>query len=255
MVKKIIYFCCTGAFFVSFATAQNDAPEELFDRANSLYHSKKFPEAVALYQQLINRDYVSAELFYNLGNAYFKLNRLGYAIYYYEKARQLDPNDEDVQFNLQLSEIRLKDKIITPPDFFVYEYAKAFIHILSKTAWAFLTLAFLYVFIASLGMRKFMPQGLLWRLSKMVLTIACSLFFCFGAILGMRIYSDHMNKEAIILSATAEIKSEPDPGSLTVFILHEGSKVSIRTDRDLWYEIKLKDGKIGWVKYDELGLL
>jgi tetratricopeptide (TPR) repeat protein len=242
-------------FFADLAAAQTDAPEEVFARANRLYQSKKFPEAAVLYQQLISRDYVSAELFYNLGNTYFKLSRLGYAIFYYEKARQLDPHDDDIQFNLALSELRLKDKIVTPPDFFVYAYAKVFIHTLSKTAWAVLTLVFLYVFVAALLIRILLPQGRLWRMSKTVMAAAWSLLFCFGAIFGVRLYSDRMNKEAIILSASADIRSEPDEGSLTVFVLHEGSKVKIRSDKDLWYEIKLKDGKIGWVKYDELGLL
>ncbi len=254
-MTHVIYFIFFCSWFAPMAAGQEQTPEDQFAKANRLYQTKKYSEAAALYQQLADRDYVSAGLFYNLGNTYYKLNRYGFAIFYYEKAGRMDPNDEDITFNLELAQLHVKDRIITPPDFFVYEYAKAFIHAFSADVWAVLALIFLYALAAEALIKMFIPEGRFSGVSKRLLPATVALFFCLTVIFVTRIYLDTTRKEAVILVSSADIKNEPDAGSPTVFVLHEGSKVEIRSDKEDWLEIKLTDGKVGWVKHDELGIL
>jgi tetratricopeptide (TPR) repeat protein len=234
--------------------AQSESPDSVFARANQFYQAKKFSEAAAVYQQLSDLGYSSKELYYNLGNAYFKLHRYGYAIFNYEKSRQIDPSDEDNQFNLELAELYIKDKIATPPEFFLYSYAKALLHPFPQNTGALLCMVLLYLSVGTALSRTIIENQRFLRISRTITLISFSLLIILSLILGADVYHTQAHREAIILSASTDIKNEPD-GGVTVFILHEGLKVEMRSEKDDWCEIKLKDGKVGWIKRDELGTL
>ena len=136
-MKKIIYTLLVIILTANVLNGQgiSISSEDLFAKASLSYEKKRYSDAQVLYQQLVDAGYSSKELFYNLANTYFKTKKYGYAVFYYEKAVRLDPSDEDIAFNLQLTQLYLKDKIITPPDFFVYDISKKIMRSLSVNTW------------------------------------------------------------------------------------------------------------------------
>jgi len=242
-------------FFLAFpvCTAFSQGSDEIFAQANQLYGSKKYREAQTVYESLVQQGYASADLFYNLGNAYFKTQTLGRAIFYYEKALRLRPHDEDVLFNLEIARAYLKDKIIDPPDFFLFEFLKKILGLWSKETLGIICVGvwngFLALWVLKLGMSNFkFWLGRLWAASAIV-------FMLLFAVLTFRNVSDSSKKEAVVLSVSVEAKSEPDRSGSTMFILHEGAKIEIRSEKDDWVEIKLADGKIGWLLREDVGVL
>lgn len=254
-MKKIIYTLLVIILTANVLNGQgiSISSEDLFAKASLSYEKKRYSDAQVLYQQLVDAGYSSKELFYNLANTYFKTKKYGYAVFYYEKAVRLDPSDEDIAFNLQLTQLYLKDKIITPPDFFVYDISKKIMRSLSANTWAIMGLFGWYVFVGLILLGKI--RRMQRRYVKILITtVGIYLLFCtinFGA--GM--YLRAKTEEAIILNAAADVKSEPDNAGSIIFVLHEGTKVQIRSEKADWFEIKLPDGKVGWLRKDDLGIL
>lgn len=228
-------------------------PGDLFEKANAAYADKRFSEAQILYQQMVDAGYSSTDLYYNLANTYYKMKKYGFAVFYYEKAKQLDPSDEDILYNLELTQWYLKDKIVTPPDFFIYDISKKILNMFSLKTWAVLSLIGWYIFAAVMLIKKIIAHDRkLFRLLFMLFVLW--IIFCFINF-GAAIYTQANLREAVVLNPSADVKSEPDPSGNILFVLHEGTKVQIRTDRNDWFEIRLKDGKVGWVRKDDLGTL
>lgn len=228
-------------------------PSDLFAKANETYEKKQYSDAQVLYQQLADAGYSSKELFYNLANTYFKLKKFGYAVYYYEKAKQLDPHDEDIQFNLELTQLYLKDKIITPPEFILYAISKRILYFFPAETWAILSLAGWFILVGAALLKQFRsdPQ----KIFKVLLAVVIFLFLFCTVNFTVNVYVRASIKEAVILNSVSDVKSEPDNAGSILFILHEGTKVQIRSERNEWIEIRLKDGKIGWIRKDDAGAL
>jgi tetratricopeptide (TPR) repeat protein len=206
-----------------------------------------------LYQQLADAGYSSKELFYNLANTYFKLKKFGYAVYYYEKAKQLDPHDEDIQFNLELTQLYLKDKIITPPEFILYDISKRILYFFPTETWAILSLVSWFILVGTVLLKQLRPEP---QQFFKILLAAVIFFFLFCTVnFTVNVYVRAKIKEAVILNSVSDVKSEPDNAGSILFILHEGTKVQIRSERNEWIEIRLKDGKIGWIRKDDAGAL
>ena len=118
------------------AFGQVSAQESLIAQANQSYAESNFETAVQLYDSVLTLGYESAGLYFNLGNAYFKLKDIPSAILYYEKAKKLDPNDEDIRFNLELANSRIIDKMEPLPEFFLRSWLRAVRDMLSSDQWA-----------------------------------------------------------------------------------------------------------------------
>ena len=110
----LILFLFTGVY------AQQ--PKQLFQKANQAYQNQNFQQAIELYQNILGQGYQATEIYYNLGNAFFRLNNLGQAILNYEKALKLNPNDPDIRYNLELANLRVVDRLELPPRFFLFEW-------------------------------------------------------------------------------------------------------------------------------------
>lgn len=254
-MKKVSYiflFIGLSAFTLQ-AQGITASSGDIFAKANATYEMKKFSEAQILYQQLADAGYSSKELFYNLANTYYKMKKYGYAVYYYEKAKKLDPSDEDILFNLELTQIYLKDKIVTPPDFIVYELAKKIMYLFSVNTWAVWSIVGWYLFVGMLLMKKILHAAYTWFRILFIITGICFLFSAVN--FGANVYTDAKVHEVVILNPLSDVKSEPDNNATILFVLHEGAKVQIRTERNDWLEIKLKDGKVGWIRKDDAGAL
>lgn len=222
--------------------------EALWDRANTAYINGDYHAAMEFYEELVARGLGSAKLYYNLGNAYFKDGLTGRAILYYHKALRLAPGNDDIRYNLSVAEARAKDRIEAIPDFFLTEWIRAVRRTMSCTAWSVLSLAAL-VLTLGLFLIYLLAQRLSLRKGGFYGTILAGVLFvlttCFAAGERREMLDD---SHAVVMAASTAVKSSPDKSSTDLFVLHEGTLVSITNRLEGWCEITIADGKKGWLE-------
>lgn len=247
-MKKILLI----AFLFSFLCSYADDNTALFEKANKAYASKYYKEACEDYLKIIDAGYESSELYYNLGNAYFKQSDFASALLYYEKARKLSPGDEDINFNIKVANTKIKDKIDEAQEFFLVSFFKTVASLFSFEGWAItaivlliitLSLTAIYLFSSVLRVRK-----LTFWLSGAFLLLCLSSF----AITHYQYISTTGSSEAIVFTPSLTAKSSPDAGSTDLFVIHEGLKVRILSNEGEWSKIKLSNGSVGWVSTSSL---
>lgn len=239
-------------FIILSPTVSGNNIDTVFSDANSAYKNRAFEEAINLYQSIVDSGYESAELYYNIGNAFFKTGQFPRAILNYERALNLEPNDEDIKFNLAKSQTYVVDKIEAIPEFFIKTWFSNLIIKLPSNTWAGLALlAFLLSvsgFLVFFLTRKTLLKRSVFTVSVLLVTGFVVLGF-FS--LRSKAYVENSNT-AIVMTPTVTVKSSPDNDGLDVFIIHEGSKVSILRNLAGWYEIRIADGKQGWLKEEDV---
>ncbi len=230
-------------------------PEVAFTRANELYLEGYYEEAIIIYEKIIYSGYHSAALYYNLGNAYYRSNKITPAILNYERARLLSPGDEDIIFNLELARMHVRDRIEELPDFFINRWWKKARDIMSADAWAsiavstfILTLLFFSFFLMSASV---LVKKLFFWLAVIVLLLSV-LSFSFG--IDQRNHLRNHNT-AIVFSPTVSVKSSPDINSTDLFIIHEGTKVWVEDSIGNWRAVRLSDGNKGWLQRDAIEMI
>src|SRR5690554_2021173 len=246
-MKKLLYILVFLFSAVSFG--QN---EKLFDDGKDLYKNGKYQQAIDSWKQIIENGEASAELYFNLGNAQYKLNQIGPSIYYYEKALQLSPNDTDIKTNLAFSENARIDAIEPLPESIFTKWYRNIAGTFSFDGWAIAAVIFSVFFV---GFFLFYYFSISERRKR--LFFAASMFavlLLIGTVtLAFLTYGDFKNNQpAIIFSSQIEVKSEPSMGSNSAFVLHEGTKVQITAKDGNWYRIEIADGKDGWIPATDL---
>lgn len=230
-------------------------PADSLKKANDYYSADKIAKAITAYEAVANDGYESAELYFNLGNAYYKNNEVVKAILYYEKAKLLAPNDEDIQFNLDLANQFVVDKIETLPQPFFVQWLKDFTHMFKADQWGIISIAFFiltlifalgYAFLKKTGIRKLsFSLGIL----MLIMSIVC---FGFGRN-QHKIATSH--NYAIVFSPSVTAKASPNESSVDLFVVHEGLKVQLLQELNGWLEIKLADGSRGWIQQEVLEVI
>jgi tetratricopeptide (TPR) repeat protein len=222
--------------------------EVALDSANAAYKKGNYEKALKIYETILAEGNESANLYYNLGNTYFRLKDIPNATINYERAKLLAPDDEDINFNLNLVNSFGVDKVNAVPEFFVYTWIKNVIHSFSVNQWSVFGLSFFilsllfmlsFLFSGTAGWRKFF----FWFGSFFLLISIFTTVFAFQS--RSEIVNNH---SAIITASVTTAKSSPDDASTDLFIIHVGTKVLINEELDDWTEIKLSDGSIGWIK-------
>ena len=249
-MKNILFLLLMIANVV---VAQN--VDTLFVSANELYRNGAFEEAIKKYKKIESQDTVSSELYLNLGNAYYKLNKVGPSIFYYEKALKLDPLNVDVKNNLIFAKRLALDNIEEVPKTVFQRINKNYLQKLSYNDWAIVVVVlsfssaifFLLFYFGYSSTRKriyFTTSGI------SLLLLIFSIFITYNQ------YSQTTkNIEAIVFVKKTAVRNAPTFNSEEVFILHEGTKVMVLDAVDNWKKIKLVDGKQGWMIADEIKLL
>jgi tetratricopeptide (TPR) repeat protein len=249
-MKKILFLVLIIANTIS---AQN--ANDLFSSANDLYKNEKFEKAIERYKEIESKGLISSELYYNLGNSYYKLNKVGPSIYYFEKALKKNPLNEDVKNNLIFAKRLALDKIEELPKTVFQRFNINYLQQLSYNQWAIVVIVF-----SVLGSLLF----LLFYFADMpsikrfyFVTSSVSFILLIGVlIITFNQYSlSKNNKEAIVFAEETEVRNAPTFNSEEVFTLHEGTKVLVLDAIDSWKKIKLADGKIGWIIADEIKVL
>ncbi|MDZ4663624.1 MAG: tetratricopeptide repeat protein [Bacteroidota bacterium] len=249
-MKKIaiIFIFVLGIVNASFSN-------DLIQKAEKAYDNKNYKEAISYYQKLINEGNKSYELYFNLGNSYYRNKELGYAIYYYEMARKLDPNDQDVQINLGIAAAKTIDKIDAKENFFINAVRSNVVNVVSTDCWAWFSIAL--VVVTCILFFTFIHSGIVIvkRISFVFSIIALVAFIAVYLFGSSALNAKKENKFAIILLKEVKITNEPNSGATMKFALHEGTKVRIVEANSDWVLIKLDNGNEGWVKQTEVGII
>lgn len=222
-------------------------PETLYQQANEAYQQESYDEAIALYDSILAQGYVSSPVFFNLGNAYFKKGIITHAILNYERALELSPNDEDVQYNLRIANLRITDKVEPIPELFITKWTKAVITMNSSDEWSIRLITLIWLSFAFWALFLFARRSSMKRKSFFTAVGTSVLTIMTIFILLRSRYLEKSRKDAIVFSESVYVKSAPQEQSNDLFILHEGVKISVLDQLSDWYKIKLPDGKVGWL--------
>jgi len=238
--------------FFSTITAFSSVEQVNVAKANKAYSAGSYTVAVDLYQKVVDAGYISPELFYNMGNSYFKMNDYARAILWYERAKRLDPGSEDINFNLNVANTKISDKIEPLPELFYKRWYNGLVHVFSIDTWAGM---FVCMFIAGLLSLILYLASRVLILRKIGFWIALVLFFLsfITLVFAWSGYSfTKSTSEGIVFAPTITVKSSPDEKSTDLFVLHEGTKVRLLDNISGWYEIRIANGSVGWLPNSSL---
>ncbi|CAN5155379.1 tetratricopeptide repeat protein [soil metagenome] len=230
----------------------------IFTAASDSYVAKDYQAAINGYEQILATGVLSPELYYNLGNAYFRVGHMGLAILNYERALKMQPSLEDAAFNLKLANLRISDRVNPASEFILVSWYKSFIHSRSSSGWGMWALGAIwfalvwgavYIFSRLLWLRRlsFGIMGLLLVASVVVLLFA-----------RMQYQYELSTNEGIIIVTNTYVKAAPEQSSTDLFILREGTKVTLLETEGGWQKVKVPDetgDKVGWVQVDVLGMI
>ena len=217
------------------------------DKADEAYTAGSYDTALEIYNSALDKGYESADLYYNVANCYFRKGELAASILNYERALKLDPSHDDAKHNLEFAESRTVDKIDSLGSVFLVDWWNAIANITSADAWAWIAISLFVVLLVSLSLYIFVRKMWVRKVGFSVAIVA--LFFTIISILCAytRYEVETSKSEAIVFSQTVTIKSSPDSSGNDLFILHEGTKVNVKSTLGEWVEISTSDGNSGWM--------
>ena len=237
-MKRYTLFILLSLF--AFMGKAQESVDVWFEQANAAYNMGNYDSAKIIYEKILATDMESVPLYYNL------------AIYYYEKALKLDPSNEEVQTNLAIANHAIVDKIEPVPQSFIVRGWRNARASLSGNQWAWCSIVFFTLLLVSLflflrsrkvGLRK------LGFFAGLVFLLAFGLSVVFAA--QLKVASEKQD-QAILMTPTVTVKSSPSETSVDLFVLHEGTKVSILETADGWCKIKIANGSVGWLMEDSM---
>lgn len=246
-ILYIFYFLTLPLFAMAQESVEGNIPTK--ELGDSAYSQGNYEKAVAVYEAVLAEQGHSVELYYNLGNAYFRSNMIGKAILNYERALRLDPTDSDAKANLEYALGWTKDEVAENYEMFLTSWMTSIVNLLKLDAWAIigvvsfivlLLAVFVFLFNGKAGVRKTM---LVFAILSLFVTI-------FANISAFHLYNK-MNDttQAIVMREEVSLKSTPDNSGTVLIKIHEGRKVKIVDDTmNEWKEVELEDGTIGWLQ-------
>lgn len=248
-IKKSILFL--GAIFI-FSNSFGDENQSVFQQGNQFYQNDQYTEALTLYQFILDNGHESGDLYFNMGNCYYKLQQISKAILFFEKAKRLIPGDSDVKANLALANQAILDKIEPLPKFFLFKFIDNIVHLIPRGSLQWIVAVLYIILMISLILwivaRSQSIRKMTFR-SGIVLGI---LLVLFGSFLYGQWRAVRFRNEAVIMETKVDVMGSPSESGVGVFTLHEGTKVRIDQASGEWVEIVLLDGKVGWVKQEVL---
>ncbi len=219
-----------------------------FAYANVLYDQGKYADAAVVYTNLLHSGGPSAELYYNLGNCYYKLKRTGPCILNYERARALDPGDEDIAYNADLAGLLIRDKMESVNEMLLLIWWRWCITRFPLHTWTIVSLLALWIAAAGFLVYRFSREYKPQKNGFTIFLFACIVFFvCIIAAFGRNAY-DKQYSFAVVMAPSSIIKSEPGETGTNLFLIHEGLKIRILHPQENWTEIKMPDGNVGWIR-------
>ena len=222
------------------------------DNADRAYSKEQYQQAISDYESLLNQG-ASADIYYNLGNAYYRTGNITKAIINYERALLLSPGDSDIRFNLQLARSKTIDKIIPESEMFFFNWYRQFVNLTSVDGWATNSLiALAFAIICALS--YLFAEKLIFRKIGFFGAIALIIVFVVSIVAAYQQKDKLVNRTgAVVIAPAVQVKSAPSQNGTVLFNLHEGTKVEI-TDGTMkgWKEVKIADGKSGWIENSKI---
>lgn len=241
-ILSIVLLCA------SFFAEANDSAKNEFAEANKLNIDASYTEAINKYEAMLNAGNESDVLYYNLGYAYYKSGQLAKAILNLERAKRLNPGDQDINYNLEVAYSQTVDKIDSIRPVFFVRWWHQLINVASSDVWGNLFVIFLFVFLASLLAFLF-AESMLKRKVGFFVSLVAVLFAASSLYFSIFQRDKIVNStSAIIFADTVTVTTSPDDNGTEMVVLHEGTKVDIVSKLGDWCEIRLSDGNVGWLK-------
>lgn len=223
--------------------------------ADNAYKRGDYQHAIATYKNLLKQG-KSAEIYYNLGNAYFRSDSITMAILAYERASLLSPGDKDIRFNLQFARSKTIDKLTPESEVVFTTWYRSLVNFITADTWAMISIVSIIAALILMLVYLFVPQ-LAWRKVGFfgglffIVVFASSTLFAWSqhkALAGQR--------GAIVITPSVNVKKTPVKNSEDAFVLHEGTRVDV-TDSSMkaWLGIRLADGREGWIPASQLEMI
>ena len=216
--------------------------------ADALYEKGNYEEAAAAYESLLKVEGLAAEVYYNLGNCYYKLDKIPFAVLNYERALLLDPGDGDIRANLALARGKTVDKVVPPSEMFFVTWWRDLTNCMSMDSWTIVGFSAFILMLIGILVYRFVPQ----LLARKIGFYSAMFLFALVIIANFAAFSQHRDlthrNTAVILAPSGVVNSSPSDRSTDLFLIHEGSKVEI-LDNSMkeWMEVKFEEGKQGWI--------
>lgn len=242
--KLYILLVCL-LFSIHLSAGDYDA---VFANANTAYSKKEYSKAIELYESIVAENQQAATLYYNLGNAYFQTGDFAHAILNYERAKKLNPDDEDVLTNLKSANLKIEDKIEVAPVLFLVTLKEKLISLLTEKSWSLLCIACLALGAILIG--GFISSSN-YLIKKAGFYLGCTFLLLFIAtffIAKSSYDAARLHNEAIVTVPSVTVYGSPSDSGTKLFILHKGSKVTIRDENEGWMEIKIANNNVGWIR-------
>lgn len=242
--KKVLILIIFAVFCYSSFSQSIDS---LFAAGNKQYSDANYEKAIQIWEEILETGYEASQIYYNLGNAYFKSNKIGPAILNFERAKILAPYDKDINYNLELARTYIVDKVDKIPEVFYLRWYKNIVQRFSSDKWTIISIItfiiFLVLFSLYLYTKSYTPKKIAFWFSILFLVIWISTFSFSWS--GKKLASDH--NKAIVFSPSVTVKSSPDESGTELFVIHEGTKVTVIDELNEWSEIVLSSGSKGWL--------
>lgn len=228
--------------------------QHITDSAQQAFEHMQYKQAIQYYERILASGQTSARLHYNLGNAYYKDNQLGKAIYQYELAKKLDPRDEDIKVNLKIANSKIIDKIEGKENFLAGAIKSGIYTMHTPTGWAWLSIGFvLFALLCLVGFivsRKLLLKRIFFWLGLIgAIKFIVILVIGFGAL-----HNLNKKSQAIVTSQVVQVLNAPNGSAKAKFSLHEGTRLTVLSTNEEWTSIQLANGNEGWIRTRELGL-
>lgn len=245
-MRKLVLFSVMVLLFQTSVLGQEN--KTVFENANTAYNAGQFEQAVMLYKEILESGQHSAALYFNLANAYYRLNQVAESIFYFEKAKQLNPTDEDIIINGAFAQNMAIDAIEVLPKSQITQWEEKAMGLFSQEGWAYFTvfLAWMLALFWALYLKNRIP---LLKRSFFVAALTVALLFL--GTLSIAVVKFSRNNElnyGILFNKKIEVSAEPNSRSEALFLLHEGTKVELLDQLQEWQKIRIANGSEGWIK-------
>ena len=221
--------------------------DSLFNVANRLYENEHYEAALEAYHEVILGGKESADLYYNMGNAAYRSNSIGHAVLYYEKALKLNPSHEDAGHNLEFVARYRIDAFEEVPVLFLSAWISAVVQLFPEHTWSILAMVFFVIVLSSIMFYLYSRSVFLKKLG-FISALAALLIFAITLSAAISSHRDIVNPDTgIILAPSVVVRSSPSESGTELFILHEGTKIEVNEEVGGWQNIRLVDGREGWI--------
>ena len=226
--------------------------DSLWNEANTHYSNAQYQEALDKYLSIEESGKESPALYYNIGNTYFQMRYIAYAILYYEKALRLEPNNPDIIYNLEVAREQCIDRIEPVPVFFLADWIRKSHQLLSSDIWTAISIILLVSALVFFMIFLF-ARGVRFRKASFILSVVILLFTLLTVALAWQSRKEATREDlAIVLSAVSSVRSSPGTQGKDLLVIHEGTRLRVLEKMGDWARIELEDGRQGWVALNEI---